>query len=61
MLAKWSRASGFAKASLFLISFPCTMSLTASSVIFPDRVRGISGTAITFVGTCLGVDFFLFD
>ena len=58
MSAKWSRASGLAKASLFLISFPCTMSLTASSVILPDRVRGISGTEMIFAGTCLGVRFF---
>ena len=55
MLAKWSRALGFAKASLFLISLPCTMSLTASSVILPDRVLGISGTETTFAGMCLGV------
>ena len=59
MLAKWISASGLAKASLFLISFPCTMSLTASSVIFPERVRGISGTATTLAGTCLGVRFVL--
>ena len=30
---------------------------TASSVIFPDKVRGISGTAMIFAGTCRGVAF----
>jgi len=28
---------------------------TASSVTLPDRVRGMSGTAMIFAGTCLGV------
>ena len=49
-----SSASGLASASLFFTSRPCTTSRTASSVIFPDLVRGMSATAMIFAGTCRG-------
>lgn len=48
------RASGFAKASLFLTGLPCTVCRTANSTIFPDLVRGMSATANIFAGTCRG-------
>ena len=54
-----SRASGFAKASMFLISLPSIIFLTASSTIFPFFVLGISLTTIILLGTCLGDAFFL--
>ena len=45
MSRKRSSASGLASASLFLTVRPCTTSRTASSVILPDFVRGMSATA----------------
>ena len=50
-----SRASGLDNASIFLIFLPWITSLTASSVILPDLVLGISATEIILAGTCLGL------
>ena len=52
---KWSSASGFASASRFLTSRPCTTSRTASSTILPLFVRGMSATCTIRAGTCRGV------
>src|SRR5688500_17993636 len=50
-----SSASGFASASLFFTALPWTVSRTASSVILPDLVRGMSATATILAGTWRGV------
>ena len=46
-----SSAAGFANASAFVTGLPCTTSRTASSVIFPLIVRGMSVTWMIFFGT----------
>ena len=50
-----SSASGFAKAPAFLTPRPAMTSRTASSVILPLRVRGMSSTAAITAGTCRGL------
>ena len=47
----YSSALGFARASVFFTSSPF---ITASSVIFPERVRGMSAVSNTRAGTCRG-------
>ena len=52
---KWASASGLSSAPTLAISLPCTTSRTASSVILPDFVRGISATFRITDGTWRGV------
>ena len=49
------QALGVGQGVVVLISRPWMMSRTASSVILPEWVRGMSGTATMRAGTCRGV------
>src|ERR687898_176312 len=54
-LRNWSRAAGLAKASTLGTGRPWITSRTASSVILPLMVRGMSATWMTFLGTWWGL------